>query len=260
MARLYVLFILVLGVFSVDSFGIIGGERANGSYPQVVSLGIYKDSKLVSLCSGSIVGKKTILTAAHCLVNSRLDILETDARRIEIDLGHGRDFIFAYAIPSEFRIKKKELDTALAKGSQASAEDKRNLLLMTAKSDLALIYTREIIPYSLGPLSLGPFKPEGRESVEIAGFGEVEENGIIFYPNELFLGRNRIFSIKNGTIILRMGGEGAITSTGDSGGPLLNEHQQIIGVLSGGGPFAGTRESFYLEIFNWLDWIQARIR
>lgn len=259
MIRITALLILILGVFSVDSFAIIGGERASGAYPQIINLRVYKDAKMVSLCTGTVVGRKTVLTAAHCLVNSRLDVYETDARRVEIDLGHGREPIFAYAIPSVFRGQKKELDFAFSKRDRYSAETLRNFLLSTSKSDLALIYTKEVIPLSLAPLTLGASKSEINSPVEIAGFGEIQENGAIFYPHELYLGRNEVFSHPPGSLILRSS-RGAITSTGDSGGPLLNEKQQIIGVLSGGGQYAGTRESFYVEVFSWLTWLNSRIR
>lgn len=260
MSKILFLLILFLGVFSSNSFGIIGGEKANGEFPQILKLRIYKDSVLVSLCTGSIVGKKTILTAAHCLMNSRLDVFETDARRVEVDYGDGKETIFAYTIPSGFQKNKRELDAALLDRARLSSGALRNLLLKNAKSDLALLYLRDPVHSGRGSLSLGSASSSVGDSVEIAGFGEVQQGGRNFFPSELYLGRNQITSRSEGVLILTNTGGGAITSVGDSGGPLLDQEQNIIGILSGGGPYAGSRESFFTEVSGWKSWIQARIR
>lgn len=248
--------IALLCALSTHAFGVIGGERANGAYPQIIRLEIFKDGKAVSLCSGSIVGQKTILTAAHCLVNTRIDVFETDGRRIEIDHGSGREPIFAYAIPTGFRNERKRLDLFPVDASAS----RREQLLKIAGVDLALLYTKRPIARDGAPMEIGAEDLAIGEKVEFAGFGEVHETGRSFYPRELFLGENRLFAKAPGALILRSGGGGAITSLGDSGGPMLDADQRITGVLSGGGVLGGERESFFVNLSGWVTWLKARIR
>ena len=260
MQKLLLTLILLLGVYTPCSFAIIGGVRANGSLPQVIKLQIYKDSKAASLCTGTVVGEKTILTAAHCLMNHKLNIYETDSRRVEVDFGEGRDGIFAYAIPSGFRKLKEGLDRVLLERSSRSAIDLRNHLLLTSTADIALIYTREKISLETSPLKISSSPSISGETVELAGFGAIEESGRLLYPDELHRGKNLISSRISGTLLIESRAEMATSSVGDSGGPLLNRSGDIIGVLSGGGPFGGKRESFYVELSHWRNWLQARIR
>lgn len=260
MAKFLPFFTLMAVLYAPVSLAIIGGAPANGSLPQVINLRFYKDSKAVSLCTGTIVGEKTIMTAAHCIVNEKLNIFETDSRRVELDFGEKRDGIFAYAIPSKFKKLKDDLDLNLARRSNKPASEIRALLLATAHSDVALIYTREKISLSEGPMRIASEKVEQEEAVDIAGFGLIEEGGRLFYPHELHRGKNKIFKKGTGVLILQSRDQMPITSTGDSGGPLLNRNGAIIGVLSGGGPFGSVRESFYVDLSDWQSWLQARIR
>lgn len=260
MQKILLLFTLIVGAYASQSFAIIGGVKANGSLSQVVNLRIYKDSRAVSLCTGTVVGEKTILTAAHCLMNAKLNVFETDSRRVELDFGEGRSGIFAYAIPSGFKKIKEGLDRVLSERNSRTALAIRNELLQTATSDIALIYTREKISLPEAPLEISSSLSMAGDSVELAGFGVIEESGSLIYPEELYRGRNTVSKKLNSVLLIEEKCGMAISSAGDSGGPLLNSSGELIGVLSGGGPLGGKRESFYVDLSSWRLWLQGRIR
>lgn len=193
---------------SSSQINVTNGVEANASdYPYAI--------RLDSGCSGSFIGPRTVLTAAHC-------VLEVDLRYLSVTL-NGRTIW-----PS------KTISHAgyLAHRGNMSVQD------------LALLYFEEdIAPASIG---ISARKAQRLDAVRLVSFGMFyDHNGEAVFPNRLRTGTNIIAKIDHYIFIdgIRNAeapstGRDVAAAGGDSGGALVSiAENKLVGTTSGGNEY-----------------------
>ncbi|XP_046820253.1 chymotrypsin-2-like [Vespa crabro] len=224
---------------------IVGGSAAEeGQFPHQASLRIKKKH----FCGGSILNKRWILTAAHCLAG-------LDASRIAIVLG------------------TNTLDKGgnLYQANMTIAHEEYNPRKI--KNDIGLIKVDKDIEFTdkIKPINLPTENYKKIDSyVTLSGWGRTSYPGNS--PNELQHIKLKVIDQKKcATMVIIAGipvsdtnictlnqyGEGACH--GDSGGPLIDGDEQV-GVVSWGIPCAKNRPDVFTRVFSYLDWIKNHIK
>ncbi|XP_043282897.1 chymotrypsin-2-like [Venturia canescens] len=220
---------------------IVGGAAAeDGQFPYQVSLRI----KNRHFCGGSVIEKRWILTAAHCLSGFNDTAITVVTGTNTLDEG-GDEYKSVKIIP----------------------HSKWNSLLI--RNDIGLIRVDKDIVYGdkVKPVSLARenFKKSDYPAV-LSGWGKTEHPGTI--PNKLqYIKLNVIdqreclntsFRVTDNNICtLNKEGEGACH--GDSGGPLVADEVQI-GVVSWGRPCAKGRPDVFTRVSSYKDWIDEHTK
>jgi V8-like Glu-specific endopeptidase len=180
----------------------ITGGSADRGHPAVVAIQIGNSA----LCTGSIVAPDVVLTARHCVSNTS-ESVACSAHEVFGDRDPRSMVIWADG-------------KAVAKG---------RALVVPASSRLcgedaaAIVLDRKL---SIAPLSIG--SPVGGEWATAVGFGK---QGTYGPAGQKMKRRVRVLSV--GARELEIG---QATCPGDSGGPLLDAHGDIIGIVSRGVP------------------------
>lgn len=223
-------------VTTADEQDIVGGKRDYG-HPAVVALVVGGNK----LCTGSLVGPRTVLTARHCIAQTVLGVTcppetaqvgaQVDPASITIVRGNDVDSGEVVALGAALFVPSGD---ALCEA---------DLALVTL--DRAVEGTRPL-RLSVAPLA------EGDHAVAV-GFGRT--------TNEGGAGKKRVrrdVAVKALSVYEVWVGEG--TCHGDSGGPLLDASGRILGVLSRGGPgCTGPVENVYTRPGAFSDLIAAAL-
>lgn len=231
---------------------IIGGEILPSGHPFKTSLAKVVDLSLKGeqrICTATLISKKALLTAAHCLYKSEIsDGVSGD------ELRHLENLAVVFYIGG-FEFFKPVLN---AKTFQLPTR-------ASGASDLALLQI-ESAPQGAEPTRLvaDPSRLRSSKDAIVAGYGKASAEELeVSMP--LRYGRMRIenFDYNSSEVLLRkIQGVDQVTCHGDSGGPAfieINGDFYLWGVLRRG-DFLCSYQSVYTKAYLFNDWIRASIQ
>ncbi|CAG4972143.1 unnamed protein product [Colias eurytheme] len=270
------------GCCGIDSAGgnrIFGGnETAIDQYPW---LALIEYANKALMCGGSLISRRYVLTAAHCLV--RHDLKKRDA--VSVRLGDynvtnpGRDCVEVDGDGVDCNL---EPVTIRIEHIILHPDYKREKTVMEA-NDIALIRLRQSVVYTdfIRPVCLPItdfLTPTPRELyLYAAGWGAVSEtvstSDVKFHVDLPYTDPNvctKLYSIRSKPIIwdkqICAGGElGKDSCKGDSGGPLMRADEktfEVVGITSFGIKQCGNqgRPSVYTKVYAYIDWIRSEVK
>ncbi|XP_059050731.1 phenoloxidase-activating enzyme-like [Achroia grisella] len=260
-------------------FGFEGIYPQIERYPWLTIIEYKKGEVMKTLCGGSLISSKYVLTAAHCVTG---DILKagspTNVRLGEYDTSNnGRDCVAApnggedcadpiVTIPIEDTIPHPEYDA------------------ITRKNDIALIrleqnapYTDFIRPICLPTSDITASPPSNWLRILVAGWGAYNEttrrSNTKLHAIVPFVNMQECKTIYNQPKLkaelwskqMCAGGEKDQDSCkGDSGGPLMlyNSFYEAIGLFSYGPTVCGQEKipAVYTKVYDYIRWIRGQLK
>jgi secreted trypsin-like serine protease len=222
---------------------IVGGTTVpNGTYPFVAYVTLYRNGMPDASCAGSLIDQDSVLTAAHCLLNTtgavvvvgRTDLRKKDRGQV---IGASKPFIHP-------RYNGNGYDAGVLKLKHA---------------------VKGIKPIKLASVSQNNFEKPGRK-LTVAGWGLMGFNGTL--PKHLHQAQVPVVSDRRAEssydallepsgyvppIMIAAGNSKVNACVGDSGGPLFGSGSRTqVGIVSGGYYKCGTTRypGVYTEVNN----------
>ena len=151
---------------------IVGGLNALAPVPWQVIVSL----KGLYICGGTIIGKRTIVTAAHCLYDKESAILYTDPSDYEIRVSPWRHLDDGFLVEAKKIIPHENFVYLLVRE--------------TMHDDIAIIQLKEPLQFSehISQACL-PEKnsdPKGGTYCYVSGFGDTEPNQVSDDPSNIY--------------------------------------------------------------------------
>ncbi|XP_077541579.1 complement receptor type 2-like isoform X2 [Haemaphysalis longicornis] len=252
---------------------ILGGERVVRSWPWMVEIS-RKELDLVS-CGGTIIGRKWILTAAHCMY------LKMESRPLRPADIH----VWARAIRKNGTNGTNDLEGAPIEldVEQIILHENYNSSLSEFWNDIALLRLKKNITYErhVRPICLPPAKGQSTfyragESAVVIGWGAQKSGERQYFVKHLeqivkVIGTEAdCWTSPHGKNYRPQGMMCANSESGDScqgssGGPLMQgvEGDEIVwtqvGIVSWGGGCKKEKFGFYTDVSYYVPWIQRHM-
>ena len=202
----YLVALFILTLNSGAAYAVIGGSAA----PELERHSIMVLSKRGSVCSGVVISKKSILTAAHCVAD-------------------GSEYLIYFRGATGEPVLLQPLDIVI------HPEFVRNAISKHARSiDLAIVHLQNFLPQQFDPTELSSEKPRAGAGVIVGGFGLTNErvptsNGQ-FLSSPLVVvepyGESKILLwLKGGNV--QKGNPKSGACHGDSGGPVIKDSKLV---------------------------------
>ncbi|XP_075985841.1 uncharacterized protein LOC142982971 [Anticarsia gemmatalis] len=229
--------------------------------PWLVYIEYYRGENLMDIrCAGTLIDKRHIITAAHCIKNPRFTKLV--ARLGEYDLNSEVDCVQNVCADPPVTIDVEE--TFVHPNYKKRKEH-----------DIAILKLSKDAPYTdfIRPISLPSGHLDSDTTFIATGWGEIPLKGVYSHVKKIVplplwtreacekAYENKI--VLPPSVICAGGEEGIDTCRGDSGGPLtrVQDTIELWGVTSGGSTRCGEKNSpgVYTKVIDYLDWIQSVI-
>lgn len=239
------------------TYHIIGGENASlGEFPHMAALGYEEDGSVKWKCGASLISKRYLVTAAHCIIDIsgikptkvRMGVIDITLRNKSIPV---QDYDVEESIPHpEYNISARIHDIGLIK--------LRRDVQITKLVRPACLYIENDDPNGLIVSGWGITAADGTEQSDI-----LLKATLTPYPRQdcdkLYKARisKRIISAQICAV-----DNSSDTCKGDSGGPLQIENKKtngiysIVGVSAYGINCGGNTPGVYTRISEYLDWIE----
>jgi hypothetical protein len=189
---------------AMEEDAIVGG-RVDRTHEAVVAIDIGHEG----LCTGTLVGRDLVLTARHCVsVTSEV-----------VDCARGGGPVLADRDPRTLTIFTNE-HGVLARGKRLVIPKSNRL----CGADAAVIVLDKPI-FGIAPLAIGK-APAAGSYVTVVGYGRRGSRG---EPGIRMKRRSRVLDVGKTEIEI-----GEATCPGDSGGPALDAHGAVVGIVSRG--------------------------
>lgn len=235
---------------------IVGGEVAKkNEFPHQALLGWIDGDTYKFDCGGSLISKRYVLTAAHCLKRSDPDIVRLGEHNIDDDSDNQVDFeIESITMHPDYKFK-------------------------ASYHDIALIKLTENVRFSkvIRPACLWAGQNINVSAVVATGFGSLETAGsgsnllrkvvLQFMDKQIceeqFTGRQFSAGLIDEQLCIGSETSGKDTCQGDSGGPIQTILEtkgctyHIIAITSVGPLSCGESPALYTRVSSYIDWIEG---
>ncbi|XP_063981212.1 chymotrypsin-2-like [Diachasmimorpha longicaudata] len=246
--------ILILAFVTLDvkakaPVKIVGGSYAKiEEFPSLVAIGLSGDG----ICGGSLISNRHVLTAAHCLLNERLNV-NTPAEVMtenEIHVYTGGNNRGQFEKPRE--VERIHIYKDFNFTAPVSPHD---IAILTLKDAIVSGSTRK-------PIALPTRAAQPDEIGYIAGWGDLNEYGLaaeMLYQTQMKVENCSKFNLfRLDTELCGFIRKGSGPCTGDSGGPLII-NDRIAGIIKSSWKCGGSKPAIFTRVFSYIEWIHRII-